>query len=1281
MKKIILIIWLFIQTGSVYAQLFINEFMASNAITISDESGEFDDWVEIYNASSSAIQLAGHYLTDDLNNPTKWAFPDISIPADGFLLIWTDGEINQGNLHASFKLSKADEQIGIFDGNGFLDSLSFSDQNADISYGRYPDGGSQWFLFYTPTPGTSNQSPPIEKTDNPSFSHPGGFYNDEIGLVLSHPSPEADVHYTLDYSEPSENSPLYSDPIVINNTAVVRARAFEPDKLPGDIVTHTYIYNSSLSMSVMSLVTDSLNLFQETGIYDNPNEREWERPVSIEYYGRDQAFGFRENGGLKIHGGSTRNFEKKPFRLYFRNEYGDNWLNYPLFASKSDMGQYKRLVLHSGGMDYPRDEELEYWTLLRNSLAQELYRRMNGIYCATHQTALYLNGLPWGIYTIIEGIDQYYIETNFNESDFDLIEKDQDGYFAKEGNVTVWEQMLQFFDENDLTTHENYVTAQALIDMDQFTDYNILEFYASNYDWPYNNQFMFRPRGEDGLWHWILWDMDRTLNFRPEAVFNNLLQYATSDEVIEYEEARNLYSSSKILVKLLENETYRIGFINRFMDLMNTVLLPLNARAVIDSLVMGIEQDITFETERWGSSPNEWRTNLDRRLRAFADERPGYLRDHIREQFGLGGTYQLTTRLADSHRGNIRVNSLIIDDTSWTGTYFSGVPIEVEAISHLGYTFMGWSDPTLPETTRVTLILNQNYDIEPFFEKDSVHYSVVINEINYNSAPEFDPEDWVELVNDSNEGIDISGWHFRDSDESHDFTIPPNTILPAAGYLVLCRDISAFRQSFPNVGCALGNFDFGLSNAGEWIGLLDEKGRVADSLKYDDQLPWPVEADGDGPTLALIDPALDNALAENWQAGLNYGTPCEPNVQIVQPYLSFYPDTLRFFSIVGSGELEVQTVTVINTRGGSLQWTAQENPDAVWMRLSNTSGGTGDRLMVYVDVTGLNEGVYTGFVRITDPNAENSPMDVTVIVHVVTAPILSASPDSLFFIAMEAHENPPDQDITVTNVGSGVLSWTAFEKVDRSWMGLMDSSGGSGDKTQVSVDVNDLSAGNYTNFVEIRDPNAINSPIEVYIELVITPRSEVQIETAILDSGVVGDFYADTLRAVGGILPYHWEVYEGALPFGLSLNEASGIISGTPTMAEHFFFRIRVTDTFATPNEDIELFSILVKTKNSIADPDMTIDRTMLFQNTPNPFNEATAIHYHLSQPGHVVVTIYDLLGQRVRTLLDENQAPGRYTIRWDGRDDKRQLQTSGIYIYEMRTKHFRKRLKFSFLK
>jgi hypothetical protein len=156
--------------------LFINELMAQNSMTIADENGEFDDWIEIYNPNDVEVDLAGLYITDNLSIFPKYQFPFGSeltkIPANGFRLVWADNQDSQGPLHTNFGLSVNGEAVGLYaaDGSTVIDTITFGVQQTDISFGRQQDGQLPWVSFTTPTPGASNNPSNIKDLMNEDFS-------------------------------------------------------------------------------------------------------------------------------------------------------------------------------------------------------------------------------------------------------------------------------------------------------------------------------------------------------------------------------------------------------------------------------------------------------------------------------------------------------------------------------------------------------------------------------------------------------------------------------------------------------------------------------------------------------------------------------------------------------------------------------------------------------------------------------------------------------------------------------------------------------------------------------------------------------------------------------------------------------------------------------------------------------------------------------------------------------------------------------------------------------
>ena len=145
-------------------QLYINELVAKNKKGLRDESGKYADWLEIYNASDQAVDLAGKYLSDDVDIPTQSKILSTdskatTIDAGGYLVLWADKDEEDGILHLNFKLSGDGDSVFLYESDGItlIDSVEFGAQKNDISFGRATDGCEAWTLFDTPTPGSANK--------------------------------------------------------------------------------------------------------------------------------------------------------------------------------------------------------------------------------------------------------------------------------------------------------------------------------------------------------------------------------------------------------------------------------------------------------------------------------------------------------------------------------------------------------------------------------------------------------------------------------------------------------------------------------------------------------------------------------------------------------------------------------------------------------------------------------------------------------------------------------------------------------------------------------------------------------------------------------------------------------------------------------------------------------------------------------------------------------------------------------------------------------------------
>ncbi len=406
-------------------KILINEFMASNSITLADEDGDFSDWIELYNPGESGINLKGWYLTDKKDNLTKWDFPEIILAPDSYLVVFASDkkrDNSESELHTNFKLSASGEFLAIVEPDGSSISHSYGDiypiQQEDISYGLY---NGQAIYFDMPTPGLENVAGDI--IQDVQFSKTRGFYEEAFEVSLSDVG-NGKIYYTTNGSRPTpENGTLFTSPIQISKTTALSAIAVNNSGISSPVISHTYFFiedilkqplspegfPSNWKMDIssddiiadyemdpevctnpeyeiqmnevltdipsISIVTNTDYLFSskndenEGGIYiytgkPNGTGKNWVRPTSVEYLDPNTGRQFQINCRLKLHGGNSRNPSnslKHGFEFKFSSSYGPTKLNFDLFEEESATKEFNSLVLRGG---------YNYTWVKRNSLEQ-----------------------------------------------------------------------------------------------------------------------------------------------------------------------------------------------------------------------------------------------------------------------------------------------------------------------------------------------------------------------------------------------------------------------------------------------------------------------------------------------------------------------------------------------------------------------------------------------------------------------------------------------------------------------------------------------------------------------------------------------------------------------------------------------------------------------------------------------------------------------------------------------------------------------------------------------
>jgi hypothetical protein len=676
--------------------LVINEFMASNssASGIQDPQGHYDDWIEIYNFGSEPIDIGGMYLTDKLSSPTKWRIPanlpaQTTVPAKGFLVIWADENTQDGPLHADFKLSADGEEIGLFDVDGLtpVDTVVFGSQSTNISYGRYPDASGSWRFFGSPTAGTPNSGGYIGFVDEVEYSHAHGFFSTSFNLTLACGTPGASIYYTTNGKPPvvgetpSADAVLYTAPISVPGTRCIRAAAIKSGWKPSRTMTQTYLFadvkqqssaapgpgwptgwvngqvidygmdpdivndpryagqmnQALLAIPSISLVTDVANLFDPAiGIYVNArNEtKAWERPVSMELMHPDGTKGFQIDAGLRIRGGYSRSGEnpKHAFRLFFRSEYGDAKLSYPLFGDEG-VDTFDKIDLRTAqnySWSFGGDSKN---TFLREVFSRDVQRQMGQPYTRSRYYHLYLNGQYWGLFMTQERAEAQYAASYFggDPGDYDVVKVDgppTSDYRigATDGNLDAYYALWQAATAG-FSTDAAYYGVQGLnpdgthdpagtkrVDVDNLIDYMICVYYTGDKDSPISS-FLSNQRPNN---MWAFYNRNNPDGFkfmRHDA--EHSLDTGETDRTGPYDnwdlQQFIRFTPQWLSQKLMAHPEYALRFADRvYKHFFNGgVLEAANAADLMRSRRDQIDKAIIAESARWGDAKTSAPLNRD----------------------------------------------------------------------------------------------------------------------------------------------------------------------------------------------------------------------------------------------------------------------------------------------------------------------------------------------------------------------------------------------------------------------------------------------------------------------------------------------------------------------------------------------------------------------------------------------------------------------------------------------------------------------------------------------
>jgi len=529
-----------------------------------DAPGSVNDWVELHNSGAAPVSLRGWSLTDRSGSSQKWLFPDVSIPAGGYMVVILDGQdiknpgIN-GYLHADFSLDSDGEYLGLSDAAGALvqEFSKLPPGSPFHSFGRNAVGS--YVYFDRATPGAANAGTEFSGIVAPPVpSNAGGFLAGATTVTLTSTTPGATVRYTdtanaagpTDGSEPTETTGIvYGGTISVGSTRVLRAAAFAPGMIPSPVVSFTYLIGEPAPRPTLPAVSiignQARSLYRPYGTmaivnnmsanypagpwsaladkqqYNNANFRGiWgERPVTWQHIAANGAPLFNLDIGLRMAGSP---YTRPRYILTGPNGATPNTTAWSTSTAleKPSMNFYMRDDLGGDPLKYPvipkspvaaysdfrfRGGHNDLNPFMIDELARRLFVDMGNKGSLGVNTTLYINGAFKGIFNLVQHVRQEWLREAFrSDLDWDVLQVGA----PSDGDGIAYQEMFTFLRNNPQIVLTNYQGMQARLDMTEFVDYLLQNIYTATGDWPHNNWIAARERSTSGKFRFFTWDAE-----------------------------------------------------------------------------------------------------------------------------------------------------------------------------------------------------------------------------------------------------------------------------------------------------------------------------------------------------------------------------------------------------------------------------------------------------------------------------------------------------------------------------------------------------------------------------------------------------------------------------------------------------------------------------------------------------------------------------------------------------------------------------------------------------